>query len=51
MSVQKMANPDTIIPRKAGVAPGEGPEKGLITLPGESERQMEDLGGGSYIMT
>src|SRR5688572_33297969 len=50
MSVEKN-NPDTIIPRKAGVAPGQGPEKGLITLPGETEREFEDLGGGSYVTT
>ena len=45
MPVEKVEAPNSIIPRKVGVAPGEGPEKGLITLPGESEREVEDLGG------
>lgn len=29
---------DSIIPRKENELPGEGPEKGIITLPGESRR-------------
>ena len=45
MPAQNIDQPNSIIPRKTGVAPGEGPEKGLITLPGESEREIEDFGG------
>ncbi|HEX9982346.1 MAG TPA: NADH-quinone oxidoreductase subunit NuoB [Thermoanaerobaculia bacterium] len=48
MPVQKIDNETSIIPRKAGVAPGEGAEKGLITLPGEADRS-DDLAGGSYL--
>ena len=51
MPVQKIDNPNSIIPRKAGVAPGEGAEKGLITLPGETERETEDLAGATYLTT
>src|SRR4051794_41239453 len=51
MPVQNIEHPDSIIPRKAGVAPGEGAEKGLITLPGESQRETEDLAGGTYLTT
>src|SRR5512132_335513 len=51
MPAQKIDHPDSIIPRKRGAAPGEGPEKGLITLPGEAEREVEELGGGSYLTT
>jgi NADH-quinone oxidoreductase subunit B len=50
MPVQKIEKSDSIIPRKAGVAPGEGPEKGLITLPGEADR-LDDLGGSTYVTT
>jgi NADH-quinone oxidoreductase subunit B len=50
MPIQKIDNPGSIIPRKQGVAPGEGPEKGLITLPGEADAGLEDL-GGSYLTT
>jgi NADH-quinone oxidoreductase subunit B len=49
MPVQK--NAGSIIERKAGAAPGQGPEKGLITLPGESVYEPEDLAGGSYLTT
>jgi NADH-quinone oxidoreductase subunit B len=45
MPVQKIEKSGSIIPRKAGVAPGEGAEKGLITLPGEADREIQDLGG------
>ena len=39
MPTQKIENPPgSIIGRKPGLAPGESAEKGLITLPGESER-------------
>src|SRR6201982_207122 len=39
----------SIIQRKRGAPPGEGAEKGLITLPGESEREIEDLAGGTHL--
>src|SRR5687768_8285660 len=51
MAEQKVANPDSIIPRKRAVSPGDIPEKGLITLPGESEREIADLAGGTYLTT
>jgi len=51
MPIQKIERSDSIIPRKTGVAPGEGPEKGLITLPGEAEREVEDLAGATYLTT
>lgn len=50
MATDKMKNSDSIIPRKAGIAPGIGPEKGLITLPGEADREVDEL-GGSYLTT
>ena len=51
MPVQKIEKQGSIIPRKVGVAPGEGAEKGLITLPGEADREMDDLGGTTYVTT
>src|SRR5882672_2010638 len=51
MPVQKIENAGSIIPRKAGMPPGEGAEKGLITLPGESTNDLDDLGGQSFITT
>src|SRR5213080_1849923 len=51
MPIERVDNSESIILRKRGVAPGEGPEKGLITLPGEADREIEDLAGGSYLMT
>ena len=51
MPAQKNDRSETIIRRKPGVAPGEGPEKGLITLPGEAVREQEELAGGSYLTT
>ncbi len=51
MPSQRFENPDSIIGRKQGIAPGEDPEKGLITLPGESEREITDLAGGTYLTT
>src|SRR6185436_7731141 len=50
MPAQNIDKADSIIPRKLGALPGEGAEKGLITLPGESEREDADL-AGSYITT
>ncbi len=51
MSVEENQRTDSIIPRKAGGPPGQGAEKGLITLPGESDREVEGLGGGTYLTT
>src|SRR5438046_10355041 len=51
MPVQKITNPNSIINRKTGFAPGDTAEKGLITLPGESEREIADLAGGTYLTT
>ena len=42
---------DSIIPRKSGVAPGEGAEKGLITLPGEADREVDGLSDTSFVTT
>src|SRR4051794_16373024 len=39
----------SIVARKPGSVPGEQPEKGLITLPGESDREIEDLAGATYL--
>src|SRR5215467_1168023 len=51
MPVKRIEAPDSIIPRKPGLAPGDQAEKGLITLPGEAERAPEDLATGSYLTT
>ena len=51
MPPEKIDSTETIIRRKPGVVPGEGPEKGLITLPGEAARENDDLAGGSYLTT
>ena len=51
MPAQRFDNPESIIARKEGIAPGEDAEKGLITLPGEADRDIGDLGGGSYLTT
>jgi len=51
MPAQKIEQPDSIIPRKPGVAPGEGAEKGLITLPGEANRESDDLDSSTYLTT
>src|SRR5262245_3570619 len=51
MPPQNIEHSGSIIPRKPATAPGEGPEKGLITLPGESEREIADLAGGTYLTT
>src|SRR5258708_3092053 len=49
MPIEKVANSESIIARKRGVAPGQQAEKGLITLPGESDRDIEDLAGGTNL--
>lgn len=51
MPVQKVDNPQSIIGRKKGAAPGEQAEKGLITLPGEADRDIEQLAGAAYLTT
>jgi NADH-quinone oxidoreductase subunit B len=51
MPIERIDNPESIIARKPGAPPGEGAEKGLITLPGEAEREIEDLAGGTYLTT
>jgi NADH-quinone oxidoreductase subunit B len=51
MAIQKIDNPDSIVARKANQLPGEGPEKGIITLPGESDRKIADLAGAAYLTT
>ena len=51
MPEQKFENSETIIGRKRGIAPGVDPEKGLITLPGESDREAEELAGASLLTT
>src|SRR2546427_1663425 len=51
MPAQRFDNPESIIARKEGIAPGKDAEKGLITLPGESDSDLGDLGGGSYLTT
>jgi NADH-quinone oxidoreductase subunit B len=51
MAIQKIDNPDSIVARKANQLPGEGPEKGIITLPGESDRKIADLAGSTYLTT
>lgn len=51
MAIEKVDNPNSIIPRKKNQLPGEAPEKGVLTLPGESEREIEEFKGGSYLTT
>ena len=49
MPTQKIEiDPQSIIARKVGAPPGLDAEKGLITLPGESDREIEELGSGTY---
>jgi len=40
MAIQKVEASDSIIGRKVGEAPGQQADKGLITLPGESRREI-----------
>jgi NADH-quinone oxidoreductase subunit B len=49
MPAQRFDNTDSIIARKPAEPPGEQPEKGLITLPGEADREIEDLAGATYL--
>src|SRR5258706_3788972 len=50
MPIEKIENTDSIIARKRGAAPGQQAEKSLITLPGESDREIDDL-AGTYLTT
>jgi NADH-quinone oxidoreductase subunit B len=50
MPAQKIEKSDSIIARKTGVAPGEGPEKGLITLPGEADR-LDEMSDSTFVTT
>src|SRR5881409_3281102 len=51
MPTQRLDNPNSIIARKQAEPPGEQPEKGLITLPGEADREIADLAGATYLTT
>src|SRR5438132_4217627 len=51
MPAQKFEKPGSIIARKEGLPPGEEAEKGLITLPGEADREIDDIAGGTYLTT
>lgn len=51
MPPQNIEHPDSIIPRKKGVPPGQQAEKGLITGPGETERELLDLAGPGVLTT
>ncbi len=51
MPTEKIEKPDSIIPRKKNQLPGEAPEKGVLTLPGEAETPIDDFKGGSYLTT
>ncbi len=51
MPVEKVENTQSIIGRKKGAAPGEQAEKGLITLPGEADRDIEQIAGVAYLTT
>ena len=50
MPIEKIENTESIIDRKRGAVPGQQAEKGLITLLGESEREIEDF-AGTYLTT
>jgi NADH-quinone oxidoreductase subunit B len=50
MPIEKIENSESIIDRKRGAAPGQQAEKGLITLPGESDREIDDL-ARTYLTT
>jgi NADH-quinone oxidoreductase subunit B len=52
MPVERVENAKSIIGRKVGSAPGEQAEKGLITLPGEADRDSgEELGAAAWFTT
>lgn len=51
MAIEKIDAPGSIIDRKANQLPGQAAEKGSITLPGESFRQLPGEGGESFITT
>ena len=51
MPTQNIDSAQSIITKKPGVSPGEQAEKGLITLPGEAQREPDDLAGSTYLTT
>jgi NADH-quinone oxidoreductase subunit B len=51
MAIKKITVDSSIIDRKESQLPGEGPEKGLLTLPGESERRFPEEGGPGFLTT
>src|SRR3954465_11776377 len=51
MSNEDVNNPNSIIARKVGLPPGEGPEKGLISLPGEADPELQNLARSTYPTT
>ncbi len=50
MPIKNVDAGESIIGRKVGDLPGQQAEKNLITLPGESDRDI-DAAGGSYLTT
>ncbi|HVR44327.1 MAG TPA: NADH-quinone oxidoreductase subunit NuoB [Thermoanaerobaculia bacterium] len=51
MAIRKITVDRSIIDRKANQLPGEGPEKGVLTLPGEAESERPGAGEESFITT
>jgi len=51
MAIEKLDVENSIIQRKVGQPPGEQADKGLITLPGESARQLPNDLESSYMTT
>ena len=49
MPHEKVESPQSIIGRKKNQLPGEGPEKGAITLPGEPLQAFPEAGEQSFI--
>ncbi|MFN2443609.1 MAG: NADH-quinone oxidoreductase subunit B [Thermoanaerobaculia bacterium] len=50
MAIKKITVDNSIVQRKANQLPGEGPEKGILTLPGEAERYDSEA-DASFITT
>ncbi len=51
MAIKRISVDSSIIDRKENQLPGEGPEKGVLTLPGEAERRFPDEGGPGFLTT
>ncbi|HUP64704.1 MAG TPA: NADH-quinone oxidoreductase subunit NuoB [Thermoanaerobaculia bacterium] len=51
MAIKKITVDHSIIDRKENQLPGEGPEKGLLTLPGEADRVLPGDDGDSTFIT